>query len=72
MVALTFLISEWAGFLQSARRFKSYDHFRNEGHEGWKPIFSDFPHAYGICRSKIGSNLGSSYRNILFLIPTCT
>ena len=33
VVALTFLISEWAGFLQSTCRFKSYDRFRKEGHE---------------------------------------
>ena len=43
-VALPFLISEWAGFLQSARRFKSYGRFRKEGHEGRKPIFLDFPY----------------------------
>ena len=42
--ALTFLISEWAGFLQSALRFKSYDCFCQKGHEGLTPIFLDFPY----------------------------
>ena len=37
VVALPFLISEWSGFLRSARRFKSYDRFRKEGHEGLTP-----------------------------------
>ena len=44
VVALPFLISEWSGFLRSARRFKSYDRFSKEGHEGRTRIFLDFPY----------------------------
>ena len=55
VVALPFLISEWSGFLRSARRFKSYDRFRKEGHESRTPIFSDFP--YVLYKAKWGQKL---------------